>query len=117
MVSIVTWQYLKICYDQHFTEKHKNSPPYFAILSGVLVHKMPQALKGTFQQQFVVFQSTAQEAFLGILEVRTLEPGLSIGISNGKSRLQSPGQPESQKCLLGGEMWVALNKSQWVHLS
>lgn len=34
--------------------------------------------------------------------VRSLKSGLSIGIFNGKSVLQGPNLPESQKCILGG---------------
>ncbi len=46
-------------------------------------------------------KATSQEAFLWPWPAQTLESGLSIGNTNGKSGLQSPSWPGSQKCLLG----------------
>ena len=43
----------------------------------------------------------AQETFLGPWPARTLESGLSIENHKGKSGLESPSWPGSQKCLLG----------------
>ncbi len=45
--------------------------------------------------------NNSQESFSGLWWVRTLESRLSIGILDGKSELQDPNLPESQKCLLG----------------
>ena len=49
----------------------------------------------------LIIKIITQEAFLGPWPTKTLESRLSINNSNGKSGLQSPGQPGSEKCLLG----------------
>ena len=48
-----------------------------------------------FNHSLSISKKLNQEAFLGPWS------GFSIGIINGKSGLQSPGRPGSQKCLLG----------------
>ncbi len=47
-------------------------------------------IKFIYSIVYVVLEWTAQEAFLGLWWVQTLESGLSTGILNGKSQLQGP---------------------------